>query len=105
MSNKDKEKNTKTQIVQPKITNFSSKTLSKHQTNIPLLGLKFTPKPKPNHIERKSNIQNYTPRLQLDEFFQNKEVNDSEKNHFEKQSTFTPPRNRLRFRSSKLSSE
>ena len=41
-------------------------------------------------------LQNYTRRLQLAEFFQNKEANDSEENLFQKRSTFTPPRNRDR---------
>ena len=34
--------------------------------------------------------------MRLVEFFQNKEANDSEENLFQKQSTFTPPRNRDR---------
>ena len=39
MSNKDKEKNARTEIVKPKIFNLSSKTLSRYQTNILLRGL------------------------------------------------------------------
>ena len=39
MSNKDKEKNARTEIVKPKIFNSSSKTLSRYQTNILLRGL------------------------------------------------------------------
>ena len=93
MSNEDKEKNIGTEIVKPKIFNLSSKTVSRYQTNILLRGLKFTPSPKRNNIELKSNIQNYTRRLRLAGFFQNKEANDSEENLFQKQSTFTPPRN------------
>ena len=96
MSNGDKEKNTGTEIVKPKIFNLSSKTLSRYQSNIFSRGLKFTPTPKRSNIELKSNIQNYTRRLRLPEFFQNKEANDSEENLFQKQSTFTPPRNRDR---------
>ena len=65
VSNKDEEKNARTQIVKPKIFNLSSKTLSRYQTNILLRGLKFTPTPKRNNIELKSNIQNYTRRLRL----------------------------------------
>ena len=34
--------------------------------------------------------------MRLVEFFQNKQVNDSEENLFQKQSTFTPSRNRGR---------
>ena len=96
MANEGKEKNTGTEIIKPKIFNLSSKTLSKYETNILLCGLKFTPTPKRNNIELKSNIQNYTRRLRLAEFFQNKEANDSEENLFQRQSTFTQPRNRDR---------
>ena len=63
MSNEDKEKNTGTEIVKPKIFNLSSKTLSRYQTNILLRGLKSTPTQNYNNIELKSNIQNYTGRL------------------------------------------
>ena len=98
ISNEDKEKNAGTEIVKPKIINLSSKTLSRYKTNILLRRLKFTPTPERNNIELKSNIQNqnYTHRLRLAEFFQNKEATDSEENPFKKQSTFTPPRNRDR---------
>ena len=58
--NENKEKNAIAQIFKPKIFNLSSKNLSRYQTNIPLLGLKFTSTAKPNNIERKSDIQNYT---------------------------------------------
>ena len=95
MSNESNEKSTATEIVKPKIFNLSGKTLSRHQTNILLRGLKFTPTYKRNNIGLKSNIQNFTRRMRLPEFFQNKEANDSE-NLFQKQSTFTPPRNRER---------
>ena len=96
MSNKDNEKNTGAEIVKPKIFNLSSKTLSRYQTNILLRGLKLTPTPKRNNIELKSNIENYTRRLKLAEFFQSKKRNHSEENLFQEPSTFTPPRNRNR---------
>ena len=96
MSNGNKEKNAKTKIVKPEILNLSIKMLSRYQTNILLRGLKFTPTPKRNDIKLKPNIQNYTRRLRLAEFFQNKEANDCEENLFQKQSTFTTPRNRDR---------
>ena len=93
MSNGDKEKkNTGTEIVKPKVFYLSSKTWSRYQTNILLCGLKFTPTPKCINVELKSNIQNYMRRLQLPEFFENEEVNDSEGNIFQKQSTFIQPR-------------
>ena len=83
MSNKENEKSTGTETVKPKIFNLLSKTLSRYQTNILLHDLKFTPTPKRNNIELKANIQNYTRRLRLAEFFENKEANDSE-NLFQK---------------------
>ena len=59
--------------------------LSRYQTNILLRGLKFTPTTKRSNIEFKSNLQNYTHRLRLVEFFKkNKEANDSEENLFQK---------------------
>ena len=69
MPNKDEEKNARTKIVKLKIFNLSSKTLYRYQTNILLRGLKFTLTPKRNNIELKSNIQNYTRRFRLAEFF------------------------------------
>ena len=69
--------------------------MSRYQTTILLRSLKFTPTPKRNNIELKSNIQNYMCRLQLAEFFQNEEANDSE-SLFQKQTTFTPPSSRDR---------
>ena len=59
-----------------------------------LCKLKFTPTRQRNNIELKSNIKSYMHRLQLAEFFLNKEANDSEENLFQKQSTFIPPSNR-----------
>ena len=58
-------------------------------------GLKFTPTPGRNNIELKSSIQEQTRRLRISQFFQHKEANASE-NLFQKQSVFTPPRNRDR---------
>ena len=96
MSNEDKEKNTGAEVVKAKIFNLLSKTLFRYQPSFLLRGLKFTPTRKGNNIELKSNIQNYTRRLQLAGFFQNKEVNDCKENLFQKSSTFTPRRNRDR---------
>ena len=55
MSNEDKQKNTETEIVKPKIFNLSSKTLSRYQTNILLRSLKFRTTSKHNNIKLKSN--------------------------------------------------
>ena len=70
--------------------------MARYQTNVLLRGLKFTPTPKPNNIELKPNTQTYTRRLRLAEFLQNKEVNNSEENLFQKKSTFSPSQNRNR---------
>ena len=96
MSNEDKEKNTGTEIVKPKTFNSSSKRLSRYQINILLRGLKFTAIPKRNIIELKSNLKNCTQRLQLAEFFQNREASSSEENLFQKPSAITSLRNRER---------
>ena len=68
MWNEDNEKSTGIEIVKPKIFNLPSRTLARCQTDILLRGLTFTPTPKRNNIELKSNIQNYTRRLRLAEF-------------------------------------
>ena len=54
------------------------------------MGLKFTPTPKRNNIGLKSNIQNYTLRLQLAEFFQNKGTHISQENLFSKTIYYYP---------------
>ena len=94
MSNQDEEKNTRIQIAKLKIFNLSSKILATYETNVLLRGLKFTPTLKRNNIKLKSNIQRYTCRLRLAEFFQNKEDKNSRENLYQKQHTFTPLRNR-----------
>ena len=96
MLNEDKEKNARTQIVKSKIFTLSSKMFSRYQDNILFRILKFTPTSKRNNIELKCNKQNYTCKLRSAEFFQNKEANDSEEHLFQKQSTFTLPRNKDR---------
>ena len=61
-----------------------SNTSSGYETNIPLHGLEFTSTPKHNNIELKFNIKNYTRKLRLAEFFQNKKGNNSEEDLFSK---------------------
>ena len=65
MSNRDKEKNIRTEILEPNIFNFSSKRLSRYRINTLLCDLKFTPTSKCNNIEVKSSKQNYMGRLRL----------------------------------------
>ena len=73
-------------------TATTKETLNSDKEN----GLKFIPTLKRSNIELKCNIQNYTCRLRLAEFFQNKEANDSEENLFRKQSIFILSQNKER---------
>ena len=52
--------------------------------NILLQGLKFTPTPKCNNIELKSNMPNYTSRLLLVEFFSKTKKQTILRNFFKK---------------------
>ena len=52
-----------------KIINISSKPLTERQITLLRSGLKFTPTPKPNIIELKSDTQEFTRKLRLIEFF------------------------------------
>ena len=94
----EEEKDVKSQqeIVQPKIFDLSKKTLPRYQVNILLRGLKFTPTPKRNIIQLKSDIHNYTRKLRLTEFFHNAPENNNLQNLFKTKSHFTPSRNRDR---------
>ena len=92
----EKEVKSQQEIVQPKTFNLSKKTLSKYQVNILLRGLKFTPTPKRNTIQLKSDIHNYTRKLRLTEFFHNTPENNNLQNLFKTKSHFTPSRNRDR---------
>ena len=53
----------------PKIINLLSKLLTERQINLLRRGLKFTPAPKPNTVGLKSDIQEFTCKLRLNEFF------------------------------------
>ena len=92
----EKEVKSQQEIVQPKICNLSKKALSRYQVNILLRGLKFTPIPKRNVIQLKSDIHNYTRKLRLTEFFDNAPENNKLQNLFKTKFHFTPSRNRDR---------
>ena len=92
----EKEVKSQQEIVQPKIFNLSKRKLSSYQVNILLRGLKFTPTPKRNIIQLKSDIHNYTRKLRLTEFFHNAPENNNLQNLFKTKSHFTPSRNRDR---------
>jgi len=88
-------------ILQPKIFNLSKLTLSSGQINILLNGLKFTPTPKTNTIQLKSDIQDFSRKLRLNEFFYKEDVSDIEPASsndplLKNNSKFYPPRNRNR---------
>ena len=82
------------EIVQPKIFNLSKRTLSRCQVNILLRGLKFTPTPKRNIIQPKSDIQIRYSYSKSD--FHNAPENNNLQNLFKTKSHFTPSRNRDR---------
>ena len=67
-------------------------------------GLKFTPTPKPNTIELKSDIQEFTRKLRLIEFFHSENLDNSHETResvsgplVKNKSNFYPPRNRNKF--------
>ena len=70
--------------------------MPRYQVNILLRGLKFTPTPKRNIIQLKSDIHNYTLKLRLTEFFHNAPKKNNVQNLFKIKSHFTPSRNRDR---------
>ena len=70
--------------------------MSRYQVNILLRGSKFTPTPKRNIIQLKSDIHNYTRKLRLTDFFHNAPENNNLQNLFKTKSHFTPSRNRDR---------
>ena len=83
----------------PKIINLSSKQLSKPQINLLLKGLKFTPTPRGNKIELKPDINEFTRKLRLAEFFHKEETIQESNNTtplVKNKSNFFPPKNRNR---------
>ena len=74
MPTQGEEKNTRTEIVKPKILILSSNTLSRYQTNMLLhrSNIQFKPTPKRDNIELKPNTQNYTRSCDLLSFLKTK---------------------------------
>ena len=90
--------------VTPKIINLSSKPLTEKQINLLRSGLKFTPTPKPNNVELKSDIQEFTRKLRLIEFFHPENLDNFQGTResvsgplVKNKSNFYPPRNRNKF--------
>ena len=89
----------------PKIFNLSSRDLSVNEVKLLMKGLKFTPTPKPNEIEVKSDIKSFTRKLRLAEFFEPDENEESDSDEesdsvgetqplVRNKSDFVPPRGR-----------
>ena len=77
----------------PKIFNLSNLTLNEHQINVLKKGLKFTPTPKRNVHELKRDIEQFTRKLRLVEFF-SEEENSNDTSLVKNKSNFHPPRDR-----------
>ena len=85
-------------MTKPKIFNLSNKVLSQQHVNVLRRGLKFTPTPLPNKIELKNDIQQFSRKLRLLEFFYKENESEEEKSSddsiIKNKSAFNPPRNR-----------
>ena len=85
-------------MTKPKIYNLSHKVLSQQHVNVLRRGLKFTPTPLPNKIELKNDVQQFSRKLRLLEFFYKENESDKEKSSddsiIKNKSAFNPPRNR-----------
>ena len=84
-------------ISHPKIINLSSFPLTIEQKQILLEGLKFTPTPQRNVNEMKRDIDEFTRKLRLREYFYSENNNEGEQiitPLVNPKSTFNPPRNR-----------
>ena len=66
-------------MTKPKIFNLANKVLSQQHVNVLRKGLKFTPTPLPNKIELKNDIQQFSRKLRLLEFFYKKNESEEEK--------------------------
>ena len=53
--------------------------MTERQINLLRRGLKFTPTPKPNTVELKSDIQEFSRKLRLIEFFYSENLDSSKK--------------------------
>ena len=85
-------------MTKPKIFNLSNKVLSQQHVKVLRKGLKFTSTPLPNKIELKNDVQQFSRKSRLLEFFSKE--NDSEEGEssddsiIKNKSSFNPPRNR-----------
>ena len=83
-------------MANPKI--LSNKVLLQQHVNVLRRGLKFTPTPSPNKIELKNDVQQFSAKLRLLEFFYKENELEEEKSSddsiIKNKSAFNPPRNR-----------
>ena len=64
--------------IDPKIINISNTQLSNYQIKILSKGLKFTPTPKSNLTSLKTDIQEFSRKIRLSEYFYNDDNDDTE---------------------------
>ena len=83
-------------ILHPKILNLSSTKLTEIQIKVLNKGLKFTPTPRENSYELKADIETFTRKLRLIEYFHDKGSPDDEESLVRNKSTFYPEHNRNR---------
>ena len=83
-------------ILHPKILNLSSTKLTEIQIKVLNKGLKFTPTRRENSYELKADIETFTRKLRLIEYFHDKGSPDDEKSLVRNKSTFYPEHNRNR---------
>ena len=85
-------------MTKPKIFNISNKVLSQQHVKVLRRGLKFTPTPLPNKIELKNDVQQFSRKVRLFEFFYKENESEEEKSSDDSitknKSAFNPPRNR-----------
>ena len=84
-------------MTKPKIFNLSNKVLSQQHVNASRRGLKFTPTPLPSKIELKEDVQQFSCKLHLLEFFYGENESEEEKSDdsiIKNKSAFNPPRSR-----------
>ena len=84
-----------TGIKHPKVINLSNYELTETQKTVLFKGLKFTPTPKTNTFELKSDIRNFSRKLRLIEFFATEQGgHEEEESIHQNKSSFCPPVNR-----------
>ena len=94
--------NTVSEGGEPRVINLSSRKLTETEISLLSKGMKFTPTPKANITELESDIQHYTRKLRLAEFFEDDEVSSSSESDdcdengslVQNKSKFNPPHNR-----------